>query len=77
MDMVDVGKQLADQQALTSFVAGVLALVALYLALAPVSECSSCAHCANERKQRAADPHCPLHRVKRSRCGDQHDPENG
>ena len=75
--MVDVGKQLADQQTLTTFVAGVLGFVALYLALVPVAECDSCAHCANERRQRAADPFCPLHRVRRSRCGDQHDEENG
>ena len=77
MDMVDVSRQLTDQQTLTAFVAGVLAFVALYLALAPVNECSSCVHCATERRQRANDPYCPLHRVKRSRCGDQHDPENG
>ena len=71
MDTVDVGRQLAEQQTLTTFVAGVLGFVALYLALAPVAECPSCPHCRNQRVR--TDPTCPLHKAPRSTCQSQHE----
>ena len=84
MDIADVARQLADQQSLTILVAGMLGLAALYLALAPISECDRCVHCRNERAKRnerdarrlfgmADDPTCPLHKIPRSTCQSQHE----
>lgn len=87
MDITDLARQLADQQSLTLLVAGMLGIAALYLSLAPISECDRCAHCRTERAKRdeadsrrlfgissdTADPDCPLHRIPRSTCQKQHE----
>ena len=85
MDITDLARQLADQQSLTLFVAGMLGIAALYLALAPISECDRCSHCRSERAKanEAAsrrflgidDPDCPLHKIPRSTCQKQHEDE--
>lgn len=87
MDVSDLARHLADQQSLTLFVAGMLGIGALYLALAPVAECDRCAHCRLERTKATdaasrrlfgigadtADPVCPLHKIPRSTCQKQHE----
>lgn len=84
MDVSDLARHLADQQSLTLFVAGMLGIGALYLALAPIAECDRCVHCRAERAKATDaasrrlfgmtdDPTCPLHKIPRSTCQKQHE----
>jgi hypothetical protein len=58
-------------QVLSTFTAGILILIGLVLYAMPVGECASCAHCAKARTERN-QPICPLHRIARNKCEDQH-----
>ena len=64
-------------QQISTFAAGMLLLVGLYLALAPIGSCDRCAHCKQERVNRTPRgpiTYCRQHNRPRSECEQEHRP---